>query len=81
MSMLQIKNVPDELKEKLASRAKAEGKTMSALVIDFMWAELSMPSTRDWVARRRLEMESEPEIDTAWAIAEVREEFEAAGRL
>jgi len=80
MGMLQIKNFPDELKQKLAARAKAQGTTMSALVIDMVWADLSMPTTAEWVAQRRAGIENEPIVDTSWALQEARDEFESTGR-
>lgn len=76
--MLQIKNFPDELKDKLAKRAKDQGTTMSALVIDIVWRDLSMPTTAEWVDRVREEMKNERiiDFDAAAIIQEEREERE-----
>ena len=78
MGMLQIKNFPDELKEKLAKRAKAQGTTMSALVVDIVWRDLSMPTTAEWVDRVREEMKNDPiiDFDAAEIIREERDERE-----
>lgn len=80
MGMLQIKNFPDELKERLAARAKEEGSTMSALVVDIVWRELEMPTMKEWWAQRSRGMESEPIVDTSGIMEEVRDEFERTGR-
>lgn len=78
MGMLQIKNFPDELKQKLAARAKAQGTTMSALVIDMVWADLSMPTMDDWWRQRSVGIEHERmiDIDVAENIRAEREERE-----
>lgn len=78
MGMLQIKNFPDELKEKLAKRAKDQGTTMSALVVDIVWRDLSLPTTAAWVDRTREEMKNERmiDVDTAALIQADRDERE-----
>lgn len=80
MGMLQIKNFPDDLKEKLAKRAKDQGTTMSALVIDYVWTEMRMPTMEEWWEERSQGMESERIVDsdaaaTIRADREEREEY------
>lgn len=79
MSMLQIKNFPDDLKERLSARAREEGTTMSALVVDIVWRELEMPTMKQWWAHRSLGMENEPVVDTTGVVEEMRDQFERTG--
>ncbi|MDQ3627846.1 MAG: hypothetical protein M3419_03370 [Actinomycetota bacterium] len=50
MATVQVKRVPDELRDELRRRASAEGTTMSDLVIRMLRTQLSLPSVRDWLA-------------------------------
>lgn len=55
MSMIQIRNVPDDLHRKLKIRAVREGKSLSALLLEMAEREADRPSLEDWIARARAE--------------------------
>ncbi|BBH18349.1 hypothetical protein Back2_26360 [Nocardioides baekrokdamisoli] len=62
MSMLQVKNLPAELHEKLAERARSEHTTMSALVIAMLDRELNEHPTTAWIAKVRARTDNLPSI-------------------
>jgi antitoxin FitA len=49
MSAIQVKNVPDELHERLRARARAEGRSMSDYVLYVLERDLALPTTREWL--------------------------------
>ena len=49
MSAIQVKNVPDELHERLRERARAEGRSMSDYVLYLLERDLALPTTREWL--------------------------------
>jgi antitoxin FitA len=57
MSAIQVKNVPDELHERLRARARAEGRSMSDYVLYLLERDLALPTTREWLERLK---EDEP---------------------
>lgn len=81
MGILQIKNFPDELKAKLAKRAKDDGTTMSAVVIDIVRRDLSLMTTSQWVDWAIEDMKNDRMIDTSGVVEAMRDDFERTGRL
>lgn len=73
MGAIQVKNVPDELHERLRRRAEGEGMTIGSYVLEVIERELALPSRRDWFERVR-QLEPVEGIDTAGLIREGREE-------
>jgi plasmid stability protein len=51
VSAIQVKNVPPDLHERLRARARAEGRNLSDYVLDVLARDLTVPSTREWLAR------------------------------
>ncbi len=51
MSAIQVKNVPDELHDRLRVRARLEGRNLSDYVLEVLRRDLRMPSTREWLER------------------------------
>jgi plasmid stability protein len=50
VSAIQVKNVPPELHERLRARAREEGRNLSDYVLDVLARDLTVPSTREWLA-------------------------------
>jgi antitoxin FitA len=53
MGAIQIKNVPPELHEQLRERARREGRNLSEYALEVLERDLSVPTTREWLARLR----------------------------
>ena len=51
VSLLQIKNLPDDVHAELRRRAERDGTTMSALAARILASAMSRPSIEDWLAR------------------------------
>jgi hypothetical protein len=49
MSAIQVKDVPVELHERLRSRARSEGRSLSDYVLYVIERDLAMPTTREWL--------------------------------
>lgn len=49
MAALQVKNVPEDLHERLRERAEAEGTSISELVLVAIRRELSRPRMQVWL--------------------------------
>jgi plasmid stability protein len=49
VSAIQIKNVPEELHEKLRDRARSEGRSLSKYILATLERDLAVPSTREWL--------------------------------
>ncbi len=49
MSAIQIKNVPEELHDRLRERARSEGRSLSKYILATLERDLSVPSTREWL--------------------------------
>lgn len=75
MSAIQVRNVPDNLHERLRARAKAERMSLSEYVLDVLERDLALPSPREWA--ELLETREPVEIDAAAAIRQPREERDA----
>jgi antitoxin FitA len=52
-TMIQIRNVPDDLHRTLKLRAVREGKSLSALLLEMARREAERPSIDEWIARVR----------------------------
>jgi len=75
MSMLQVKNLPDELHAALAARSRAQGVTMSEYVTRLLERDLGRPSIDAWVAERRRAAAPARAIDVVRALDDVRVEY------
>jgi plasmid stability protein len=51
MSMIQIRNVPDDLHRELKARAAQNGKTLSDYLLDELRMLAARPTMQEWVAR------------------------------
>jgi len=70
-----LKQLPDPLHDELRRRAAAEGTTMSDLVLRMLRVQLSLPSTREWLAEVEATRTGAPiEVDMAALMAAVRDE-------
>ncbi|MFI5010160.1 MAG: hypothetical protein ACHQDY_07790 [Solirubrobacterales bacterium] len=49
MSAIQIKNVPDDLHDKLRERARSEGRSLSKYILATLERDIAVPSTREWL--------------------------------
>lgn len=49
MGAIQVKNVPDDLHDRLRARARVEGRSLSDYVLDVLQRDLAMPTMRDWL--------------------------------
>lgn len=75
MATLQVKQLPDGLRDELRRRAHAEGTTMSELVIRILRVQLSLPSKGQWLADVEATRSGHPiEVDMESLMAGVREE-------
>ncbi len=52
-TMIQIRNVPDELHRKLKARAALQGKSLSDLLLQMIAEAAERPSVEEWRARLR----------------------------
>ena len=72
-TMIQIRNVPDELHRKAKARAAMEGMTLSALALRALQNEVDQPTMKEIVARiRTLEAIDSP-VSAATIIREERD--------
>lgn len=75
MGAIQVKNVPEELHERIRERARATGSTISDCVLELLAEEFGGPTLKEWIARIE---EREPVdltgVDVAEIIREGREE-------
>jgi plasmid stability protein len=51
VATLQIRNFPDDLKERLRERAERSRLTMSDYVIHLVQSDLDQPTMEEWLAR------------------------------
>jgi plasmid stability protein len=75
VATLQIRNFPDDLKERLRQRAGRADLTMSDYVIQIVRADLEQPTMEEWLARVA-ELPDHPELNltAAKALEEARAE-------
>lgn len=76
MSMLQVKNLPEDLHAALAERARTEGMTMSAYVTRLIRADLHRPTIRQWVGEMREHDRPMRDIDVLDALDRARNEYD-----
>ncbi|HEX6425262.1 MAG TPA: hypothetical protein VFZ79_17380 [Acidimicrobiales bacterium] len=76
MSTLQIRNFPDDLKERLRERARRADLTMSDYVIHLVREDVRMPTIEEWLARVA-ELPEHPELNLMGAqfVEEARAEL------
>lgn len=75
MPAIQVRNVPDNLHERLRARARAERMSLSEYVLGVLERDLLVPSPREWA--ERLEACEPVEADVVSALREARSEREA----
>ena len=75
MQTFQIRNFPDDLKERLRARAAQQDLTMSDYVIQLIRSDLDKPTMAEWLARVET-MPKHPELNLTGArmIEEARRE-------
>lgn len=76
MSMLQVKNLPEDLHAALADRAKAEGVTMSAYVTRLVRMDLERPTLRAWILEQQATDGAPRSIDVVGALEDARADYE-----
>jgi plasmid stability protein len=76
VTTLQIRNFPDDLKEKLRARSAQADLTMSDYVVQLVRADLAQPTMDEWLARVA-ELPEHPELNLMGAqlIEEARAEL------
>jgi plasmid stability protein len=76
VTTLQIRNFPDDLKEKLRARSARADLTMSDYVVQLVRADLAQPTMDEWLARVA-ELPEHPELNLMGAqlIEEARAEL------
>lgn len=81
MSMLQVKNLPEDLHHALADRARSQGISMSEYVTRLLRRDLSRPSIAEWVASQRADPTAARHIDVVGAIDAGRAEHDPDERF
>ncbi len=72
---MQIRNMPDDLKERLRARAEKADITMSDYVIRLVREDLDKPTMEEWLERvRALPLRTDLNLTAAEALAEARSE-------
>jgi plasmid stability protein len=75
MALLQIRNMPDDLKERLRARAGKADITMSDYVIRLVRDDLDKPTMAEWLDWvRALPLRTDLNLTAADALAEARAE-------
>jgi plasmid stability protein len=69
MSMIQIRNVPDQLHRELKSRAALNGMTLSDYLLDELRAIATRPTMKEWLARTETLTPVESDMSTVEALA------------
>jgi len=72
VSNLQVKNLPDDLHEKLRERAREQHTTVSQLVTRILNRELARPSMDQWLAQLDSLPRTDKDIDTQAVLDEIR---------
>ncbi len=75
VSAIQVKNVPEDLHERLRERAEAEGMTIGQYVMRVIEHDLALPSRREWFESLR-ELEPVEGVDAPEAVRQGRGERE-----
>ncbi len=79
MTLLQIRNVPEDMRRALKSRAAASGRSLNAYLLDLLRREVARPTVRDVLERaaRRAEHSTASAVS---ALQAARDERHHAGR-
>jgi len=72
MANLQVKNLPDDVHDKLRERARKQGVTMSELVSQVLRREVAKPSLREWLDDLDKLPTRAEDIDTQAIMDEIR---------
>jgi antitoxin FitA len=72
-SMIQIRNVPDELKRKMRARAALEGKSLSEYLLAELRRIAELPTPEEWRARLATREPVSAALDAAEAIRAERD--------
>lgn len=80
MSMLQIRNLPEELHAALAERARREGVTMSEYVTRLLQRDLSRPTMSEWLAECAATDSPPRPIDVMHALDQARIDYDPDDR-
>lgn len=67
MQTFQIRNLPDDLKERLRARAAKHDLTMSDYVIQLIRDDLDKPTMEEWLARVESTIGPHPELNLTGA--------------
>jgi len=67
-SMIQIRNVPDELRRKMKARAALEGKSLSEYPLAELQRIAELPTPEEWRARLTTREPVSPTLDAAGAV-------------
>ena len=67
MQTFQIRNFPDDLKERLRARAAQQDLTMSDYVIQLIRSDLDKPTMAEWLARVEATVGPHPELNLTGA--------------
>jgi hypothetical protein len=74
MSMIQIRNVPDQLHRELKSRAALNGMTLSDYLLGELRALATRPTMHEWLAESETWEPVETDLSSAEALALERAE-------
>jgi hypothetical protein len=75
MPSLQVRDVPEDLHDRLRERARDERLSLGDYVLDLIERDLALPSRREWEAR--LGSRRPVDVDTAEAVERGRAERDA----
>jgi antitoxin FitA len=75
MSLLQIRDVPDETRRALKARAAASGRSLNTYLLDLLRREVARPSVNEVLERavRRAEHSTAPALSTLQAARDQRQ--------
>ncbi len=76
MGNLQVKNLPDDLHDKIRERARQEHRTVSELVTEALRHELARPTMSQWLASLDELPKLDHDIDIQSIMDEVKDEIE-----
>ena len=76
MSLLQIRDVPEETRRTLKARAAASGRSLNSYLLDLLRREVARPSVSDVLERaaRRAERSTAPAITALHAARDERQQ-------
>jgi plasmid stability protein len=72
-SMIQIRNVPDDLHRKMKARAALEGKSLSEYLLAELRRIAELPTPEEWRARLATREPVSPTLDAAEAVRAERD--------